>query len=132
MARSTSPGPSASRNQDVVYSYNAPTFEMPDLPDWQLYDGTSVSKDLDKMMAVNESMAQPNPAAMQAPAAAPRAKVWALCQLPHLIATARRLQHHQSAPCPRKKGAQRQTLWMPMLARRLSHRCLPMRRPMIR
>lgn len=62
MARSTSPGPGTSRNQDVVYSYNAPPMEVPDLPDWQLYDGTSVSQDLDKMMAQKETLAPPPPA----------------------------------------------------------------------
>ncbi|WFD21328.1 hypothetical protein MCAP1_003589 [Malassezia caprae] len=67
MARSSSPGPAASRNQDVIYSYNAPTFEVPDLPDWQLYDGTSVSQDLDKLAATKETLAPPPPPAASLP-----------------------------------------------------------------
>ena len=39
-ARSTSPRPPRS---DVVYSYTAPPLENPDLPDWQLYDGSFVN-----------------------------------------------------------------------------------------
>ncbi|WFD28787.1 hypothetical protein MNAN1_003802 [Malassezia nana] len=58
IARAASPGP-VSRNQDVVYSYNAPTFQVPDLPDWQLYDGTSVSQDLDKLLGKKETLAPP-------------------------------------------------------------------------
>ena len=37
-ARSTSPGPSRS---SVVYDTNAPEYYMPELPNWQLYDGSS-------------------------------------------------------------------------------------------
>ena len=54
-----SPSPSPSRNRDVVYSYHAPEYQMPDLPDWQLYDGTSVSVNLDQLAERQESLVPP-------------------------------------------------------------------------
>lgn len=59
IARSSSPSPS--RNKDVVYSYTAPAYEVPDLPDWQLYDGTSVPMNLDQLAKENDSLRPPPP-----------------------------------------------------------------------
>ena len=59
IARSSSPSPS--RNKDVVYSYTAPAYEVPDLPDWQLYDGTSVPMNLDQLAKENDSLMPPPP-----------------------------------------------------------------------